>query len=344
MILFVCSLLFHGNALHVDRVFSPIELPGWLDNERTSGFAGKPSAPLTSVRAAENACSPDFFVGFNVEHSRCGFGSKVNNFMNQLAVAAYGNFSVSVAGAPELRGFLETWNSFFENPLPSCEYKKVSSDFQKILSQKERDFFQQLSTTHKRYAEDAKRAIYRTYYQYKADTMARIENTLKRYDLPDKFFGVQIRHGDKVEEADPIQTEDYAHIVQEGKSTAVSEAVAMARSVAQQIIDMESHNIRTVWLASIDREAEATLREILGGEYVIKSLVQTTKEWNGNADKLYYPGSEHVYDLLTDVEALRRSHTFIGTASSNIARLVYFLREPGHKAISLDESFLERAA
>lgn len=309
-----------------------------------SGFPGKPKTPPTSARAAEKHCSPEIFVGFNLEHVRAGFGSKVNNIMNQLAVAAYANVSVSMAAdVGRLLDFVTTWISFFESPLPFCVKKKTSSDRNKMLSRQERVFFQNLSKADPRYAEDFKRAIYKTYYQYKPETTTHIQNTLNRYDLPDRFFGVQIRHGDKAEEADPIQTEDYAHIVREERDS-VSSAVAMARSAAQQIIAMESQNIRTVWLASIDRYAEAALRDALGDKYVVKSLNQTESDWGGSAREFYYPGSEIVYDVLTDVEALRRSHTFIGTASSNLARLVYFLREPHTKSVSLDESFSARAS
>jgi len=48
--------------------------------------------------------------------------------------------------------------------------------------------------------------------------------------------------------------------------------------------------------------------------------------------------------LLTDLEGLRRSSVFIGTASSNMGRLVYFLRGPHLPTISLDDDgdFLKR--
>jgi len=336
----------------VDSGSSPPLVPGWLDEEKQAGFPWKRGRLLKSVRAASKssklgACKPDMFVGFNLEHTRCGFGSKVNNFMNQLTVAAYGNFSVSVAAFGELRDFLQTWNSFFENPLPFCESKKTVSDEQKFISRAERVFFHELAKTDAQYVENAKRAIYQAHYQYKAGTITHIQDTLKHYGLPEHYIGVEIRHGDKSLEAKPIETEEYAHVIQEGKVMQnVSVAVAMAKSAAEHIIAMKSTNIRTVWLATIDPDAETALRDALGAEYVIKSLVHYGhgKDWNGNADILYYPGSQHVYDLLTDVEALRRSHTFIATASSNIGRWVYFLREPGSKAISLDEHFLERAS
>jgi hypothetical protein len=170
MILIVCGLFFHGSALHVDRGFSP-DFSEWLDTEMQSGFPGKPKTPSTSARAAEKHCSPEIFVGFNLEHVRAGFGSKVNNIMNQLAVAAYANVSVSMAAdVGRLLDFVTTWISFFESPLPFCVKKKTSSDRNKMLSRQERVFFQNLSKSDPQYALDFKRAIYKTYYQYKPET------------------------------------------------------------------------------------------------------------------------------------------------------------------------------
>jgi len=124
--------------------------------------------------------------------------------------------------------------------------------------------------------------------------------------------------------------------------------MVIAKNAAEHIVTMNSMTIkddqvRTVWLATLDGAAESAFREILGAGYEIKTLNQTAGQWNHNANSYYHPGAAAVYDLLTDIEALRRSHTFIGTASSNIGRVVYFLRQPGSISISLDEGFLAKA-
>lgn len=275
--------------------------------------------------------------------------------MNQLAVAAYGNFSVGLVGTHEYQQFLNTWNSFFESSYPVCSTiqwnygKKGNFDKQRVLSIKERELIAELTKADSNYVEQGKRAIYKAHYKYKDDVKNHIDSALKSYGLPEKYIGVQIRHGDKQQSAwensEVVQTEDYGTVVKDARIKSGSSAIASAQSAAQQILAMKSHNtIRTVWLATIDEDAEATLRKSLGPEYEIKALKESAKEWSGNAAQQYYPGSEFVYDILTDVEALRRSQVFIGTASSNIGRWVYYLREPGSKSISLDEGFLERAA
>jgi hypothetical protein len=325
-----------------------------LEKEK-KGFPGKPGRLSTSPKSAEETCHPDMFVGFNIEHKGSGFGAKVNNYMNQLAVAAYGNFSVALVGTRDYQQFLKTWNSFFESPYPVCTSiqwnygKKGNFEYQKLLSRTERELIVELTKADSNYVEQGKRAIYKAHYRYKDEVKNHIESALKSYGLPDQYIGVQIRHGDKQESAwessEVVQTEDYGTAVKDARIKSGSSANASAYSAAQQILAMKGHsNIRTVWLASIDKGAEATLRKSLGPEYDIKALKESTKEWAGNAAQQYYPGSEFVYDVLTDVEALRRSQIFIGTASSNIGRWVYWLREPGRKSISLDEGFLERAA
>merc|ERR1719221_561539 len=91
------------------------------------------------------------------------------------------------ADVGRLLDFVTTWISFFESPLPFCVKKKTSSDRNKMLSRQERVFFQNLSKSDPQYALDFKRAIYKTYYQYKPETMTHIQNNLNRYDLPDRF-------------------------------------------------------------------------------------------------------------------------------------------------------------
>lgn len=197
----------------------------------------------------------------------------------------------------------------------------------------------------------AKRAIYAKYYTYTEDTNNHIDETLKSYGLPDhhhqdhKYFGVHIRRGDKEHEVSLTDPEVYANVV---TTKEMSSAIDSARSAAKHIIaanhrNIKDEQIRTVWLATLDGDAESVFREVLGAEYEIKSLNQTAGDWHDSAHSQYYPGSAFVYDILIDVEALRRSHTFIGTGSSNIGRLVYFLRQPGSNSISLDEGFLGRA-
>jgi len=347
------ALILNGEALHVDstqalRGVGEMSFPldsTWLAREIEGGFPGKPGNPSGLVTSVEAPCSADAFLGFNEAYTSAGFGSKVNNGMNQLAVAAYGNFSVAVSGKGH---FFETWNSFFTTSLPVCIDDRIVYDAR--IEGMQRKFFSKLAQTDEEYVSAAKRAIYATYYTYTEDTKNHIDETLKSYGLPNhhhhhKYFGVHIRRGDKVSESSLTDPEVYANVVTRKE---MSSAIDIARSAAKHIIaanyrTIKYEQIRTVWLATLDGDAESVFREVLGADYEIKSLNQTAGDWHSSAHSQYYPGSASVYDILTDVEALRRSHTFIGTGSSNIGRLVYFLRQPGSNSISLDESFLSRA-
>eukprot|EP00421_Protoceratium_reticulatum_P021432 CAMPEP_0168380636 /NCGR_PEP_ID=MMETSP0228-20121227/12464_1 /TAXON_ID=133427 /ORGANISM="Protoceratium reticulatum, Strain CCCM 535 (=CCMP 1889)" /LENGTH=330 /DNA_ID=CAMNT_0008393711 /DNA_START=168 /DNA_END=1160 /DNA_ORIENTATION=+ len=323
--------------LHGAGELSHPEDSTWLAHEMQMGFPGRSGS--VTVTNAELPCSPEILLRFNGCGAESGFGSQVNNFMNELFLAAYRNNSVALSVSVP---FFSTWNSFFVNSLPLCDDKRAPNHRHMCAVETgERRFVEALARTDGHYVTNAKRAIYTAHYRYTNNTKMRIDDTLKKLSLPDAYFGVQIRHGDKVRrEARSIDAEHYADVVRSKWASRL--AVAHARSAADRIIAMKGLDIRTVWLATLDRSAEDALRESLGAEYEIRTLNQTY-DWANNLSSQYWPGSDFVYDILTDVEALRRSHIFIGTASSNLARLVYFLRQPGNNSISLDESFLDRA-
>lgn len=311
------------------------------------------SSAFPSVHGStEDPCNADIILGF---HGGVGFGSKMNNFMNQLAFSVHEKKSVAFSAFFSGK-FFETWTSFFDNSLPICqsEARKYNASIEPEL----RQFFNSLAVKDPKYVTDLKRSVYGAHYRYSKETQDHIDQTLRRAGLPAKFFGVHIRHGDKVKEAEPVSTENYgkAIIMPRGKETTEENKVKVeftgamahmrAKQAAEHILTHKDKSIRTVWLATLDKQAADILRETLGGEYEVKHLNQTASDWQGARDseaEQYFPGSSSMYDMLTDVEALRRSHTFIGTASSNLGRLVYFLRESSSNAISLDEDFLKRS-
>merc|ERR1712176_1499114 len=80
---------------------------------------------------------------------------------------------------------------------------------------------------------------------------------------------------------------------------------------------LKESGIKTVWLASQAPAAPNILRGVLGVEYELKGFFHEAGIRNYTAD------SDSMHELLTDIEALRRAHTFLGTATSNIGRLAY---------------------
>merc|ERR1719327_185998 len=137
--------------------------------------------------------------------------------MNQLAIAAYGNFSVALAGegtiGAEEAHFFRIWNSFFNASLPICNNRSYIMREER----RERVFFESLAKVDREYVIAFKRAIYTGYYTYTEDTKTYIARSLESYGLPDKYFGVHIRHGDKFGEAPAVDTEAYINSVKSMK-------------------------------------------------------------------------------------------------------------------------------
>jgi len=308
----------------------------WLQREIYANFSSRPSDPLSlRVREAEVPCSADILLGFNP----AGFGSKVTRMMHVLAMAAYGNFSVAMYAGKE-KGFQKVFDSFFKNSIPVCN--KVIKDKHTPIQGLGAQFWGKLVDQDSEYATNAQRTVYAQHLIYTDAARDRVEKTLDDMGLDKsaKFLGVHIRHGDKVSETPNIPTDTYGHKVAEADLEKVQ---FHAYSKYAQVIRKQSSGTKTVWLATVDVRAAEELGKSLGDDYEIKCLNCNAVKWHGSkhSEDFYYPNSTHVFDLLTDVEALRRSDHFIGTGSSNIGRLVYFMRPAGSKSTSLDTSFAQ---
>merc|ERR1719197_2433296 len=100
---------------------------------------------------------------------------------------------------------------------------------------------------------------------------------------------------------------------------------------------------RTVFLASDDEAAKGQLQDALGSDYTVVEQARLPAEaykLRGDAARSMSPpyGEEdEERSLLIDVSALVNSAGFVGTASSNVGRLVFFQRPQGAPAVSLDE-------
>lgn len=295
------------------------DFPSMDDSSKPVNFA---------ATTGNDPCKADMMLGFNEQNPQSGFGSKVFTFMSQLALAQYGKFSVAM-WSPSAGKFDETWKSFFETSVPVCNHTDRSGMKYHGLEEDTRMFFKHLGTKDSEYVTKLKHAVHEKNYVYTPDTKQKIEETLKEVGLPEQYIGVHIRHGDKVtggEGAGYISNEKYAE--------AIKKAIDLKAK--------EGQRIQTVWLATEDPTSAGVIQKALGSEYKIMRLQDTTihkNRWKNDAKEKYYPESESMYNVLTDIEALRRAETFIGTATSNFGRLVYFLREPGSDSISLEHNW-----
>jgi hypothetical protein len=132
----------------------------------------------------------------------------------------------------------------------------------------------------------------------------------------DKYVGVHIRHGDKYLEAAPASTPEY---------------VAMIRE------DLQLNNLSLVYVASDDGQAAGVLREQLDRSEGLARVAEQERLAEGSYDwSEVYKDEAALQALLVDIEGLRRAKVFLGTASSNIGRLVYSLRGESSLSSSLD--------
>jgi len=94
----------------------------------------------------------------------------------------------------------------------------------------------------------------------------------------------------------------------------------------------ERAGVRKVFVASDDPRAYQDLRAHFGNELTVLRQPPTTDKIFGDRT---YNDDLAILSLLTDIVALMHSKIFIGTASSNIGELVYYLRGV-EESISLD--------
>jgi len=308
---------------------------GWLSNEAANSFAGRP--PLSewrgrlerSVLAGQgDPCAADVVSSMGWT---AGFGSRMNSFIDDLWVAVYKGLSVSICGTDE---FVENvWRKHFDNALnlgiclaPVC--RELSSHEWKEQGAWAVGFWltPKLATVDHHYISSLKRYLASLVFTMNLALSGLVNETLRlawasqqitMQEPWDRYLGVHIRHGDKYTETSTFSIDEYA---------------AMIRPNLQQ------NNLSMVYVASDDDQAAGILRERLDRSEGVAKVVEQQRladsayQWNE-----VYEDEASLQALLADIEGLRRAKVFLGTASSNIGRLVYCLRDESSLTYSLDE-------
>jgi len=312
--------------------------------EKKAGFPSRNMMDPNSVslKTTDDACSSDIII----HTMNFGFGCKVNNFMNQILLAAYGKHSVAFS---DVHPFMKQWKAHFKETLPYCHYRSSQ------LTSASGGFFKGLAKTDPKFAVNYKRAVYKKIYQLNDESQNRVEETLKKLGVSNevKFIGVHMRRGDKMKEAEPLSDETYANEIKqsstigdlymESEHSWSKQELELYYSKKAQLVKQEADSypdVKTVYLASDDALARDALKTILGDTYNI--IGTSAQAWNEGENKQTYSDTDTLFNVLTDVEALKRAEVFIGTASSNLGRTIYFLRDENKKSVSLDEKWLTR--
>eukprot|EP00746_Dinoflagellata_sp_MGD_P002825 gnl/MRDRNA2_/MRDRNA2_105519_c0_seq1.p1 gnl/MRDRNA2_/MRDRNA2_105519_c0~~gnl/MRDRNA2_/MRDRNA2_105519_c0_seq1.p1 ORF type:complete len:394 (+),score=81.28 gnl/MRDRNA2_/MRDRNA2_105519_c0_seq1:118-1299(+) len=169
-----------------------------------------------------------------------------------------------------------------------------------------------------------KRFTYRAVFELNTRTKSAVDQRLAKMNLNGQYVGVHIRRSDKKAEADPVAIERYA--------------VGAAEFLIK-------YNISTVYVASDEPDwAAGALHDAVHKitNLTVHVVAQAPKDVGPQALTSAQKQQRDAYNdqaflgLLTDVEALRRSAAFVGTASSNIGQLVYFLRDEPSAANNYD--------
>lgn len=250
-----------------------------------------------------------------------GFGAHVNHFANEVALAMYSGKPIALCAPPEVR---DTWARYFQDPgfarCASCDWDTGPRRY------REMGFDVSNGHDHEQVA-DIKRYLYHKLFALQADTQMLVDEGLRTMGLAGStYVGVHIRRGDKAQEVAPVPIEKYAAAV----ATFCSEVGAS-----------------TVFLASDDDQARGALQEQLGSSLAVVEqarLPAADYSFRGRASRAVSPGygvEDEEKAVLIDVTALARAAAFVGTASSNIDRWVYFLRDGSAPAVSLDEGGTE---
>jgi hypothetical protein len=300
--------------------------------QSNAGFWRRPSSPWDAQlqtlvqRGQKDPCSAQVLSSFGIPG--VGFGSRINNLVNEMWLALYANASLAVCDTPFK---VRQWEPFFENPLgvAGCKARLCTQELRVAVHQDGpgmwgystwMPYYSQLLAKQQRvYMDYLKRFLYPKVFTLKKSVEEQINRTLLAAfaGLRNiKYIAVHIRHGDKWKEATPLPVTTYAEKVKEY---------------------IKKTGIKLVYVASDDVKAAPGMQEALGNEGTVVLQPRLDPEAYSYTSLYNATSSAPELCLLTDIMALVRSHVMIGTASSNVGRVVYFLRAPSMITISLDK-------
>jgi len=303
-----------------------------------------------------------------------GFGSRVNGFVDELMIAIYGGYTMSLCDHVDSRHFVrDTWLQHFNLPAPlricnstlACATSPAfPGEGLSMLGRKLRHCMARPSTENRAYLLRGRSYIINQIFRLKGHTRLKVDRILQSRGISanEDYIGVHIRHGDKWTEAELIPTSSYGEVVtnftqapqqdktvqaspqrlqqqhlhhghaNQGGGTAflsakIQRAVQAIREKAQVSL------IRKVYVASDDPGAYRELQAQLGREFTV--IRQPPVPSDIYRDRIYND-DDKILPILTDIVALQHASLFIGTASSNVGELVYYLRY-GRDAVSLDD-------
>lgn len=325
----------------------------WMKGEAAKGFPSRPSRSAWSYRlrysieaASSDPCKADVLLGaFNWPF---GFGSRFNNVVNGMWSAMYQNLSMAACDSPWAEA---VWKKHFDDTIsiPVCKSCPSSFAMQQafVMSCFGGGPAKQLAGVDRSYIADLKRFIYTSIFNYNNYTKLLVQERMHKLNLDrgTRYLGVHIRRGDKSKESALVPIEKYgaqARTFLAGKNASptlhqqnISLDLYQVASKIRRELNKASAGLHVVYVASDDPTSRQKLQQQLGSDVDVREQPRLDDtSYNSSA---VGQNEAATVNLLTDIDILRKSEIFISTASSNLGRLVFFLRDAKSRSISLDD-------
>jgi len=271
--------------------------------------------------------------------AKTGLGSRINTFAYEVWHAMMYNMSFSICSNGRQIGW---WSQYFQDShmysvCNSSSKPGVCDPFMKTVGGAVNELRKRNLSAD--YVDDMWRFIYRKVFTLKMSERDARRRVLESAGLVlDKpFIALHMRRGDKYKEAVIVQSSVYANATKQflGPSQRNSRFGALLSVLRYE---MAAKQASQVFVSSDDEEAAQEMQRSLGQS--AKVICQPRLGNENYYAKRDYDNSTIFLNLLTDLYALSVADAFIGTGSSNIGRLVYFLRQKNATSISLSGSFL----
>jgi len=325
-------------------------------------------------------CSASHFSRLDVDAHR-GIGSRLNLLVNDIWLPAYAIALETAQGQAgshtwalcwEHMGFRDTWKAMFSlESIPECTDwsrcggTQLKHDTHEWTYDLIRNLVKEVEA---RFGQDGARIVseqkasvlgFFVAYVPERESWSTHQRQLAGLSDGEPYIGVHIRHGDKVTEAQPVATGNYADRIfdvpgVEGRMNlqcrSVRSRMEMCPLLAEEseesyhgmlaarvLEETERRGISKVFLASDDPTALQAMRDKLRDQLEVTGLPRL--DISTYADRKYQD-RKTFEAVVADVDLLSRSTIFIGTGTSNLGRIV-FLHRGGNldTSISMDAPF-----
>jgi len=281
-----------------------------------------------------------------------GFGARMNNFAIEILLAAYLNVSLAACESQFGDHFAsQMWLPHYLNVLPvpicndeqRCNFDRWNNRLQPWMMG--RLLLSRMETSK---VSNLLHFVYPYILTVNSHTQDRVEATIRELGLDGAdYVGVHVRLGDKIYEKGVTPPSSHAGAIDKvdfpkghvRHRLDISMDKSMVGSSINRTLDTLGVVPGTkVFITSDDPHAFAEIDAAIGTKYQLRSLKERGNTGTGmgrGESRPDYQDDDTSLALVTDIEILRRANIFLGTASSNLGRLVYVLRDPHLMSINL---------